>query len=130
MSPSLRDAMWSSSWSNHVAWKGGLMRKQLVRSPGGAVTGLLVDDTLYVAARPPHLERRDVETNQLGVQTEAVFQDTAALLVTLGLSYQNAMKFTFYPRTFHENYETVRTIRGRYLPDTQWVATGVELGLV
>jgi enamine deaminase RidA (YjgF/YER057c/UK114 family) len=106
------------------------MGKQLVQSPEGSISGLLVHDTLYVTARPPRHQRRDGETNQLAAQTEAVFQDTAALLRTLGLSYENAMKFTFYPRSFHENYQTVRTIRGKYLPDTQWVATSVELGLV
>jgi enamine deaminase RidA (YjgF/YER057c/UK114 family) len=106
------------------------MRKQLVHSPGGSASGLLVNDTLYISAKPPRTDGNGRAGNLLAAQTEAVFHDTEALLRSVGLSYENAMKFTFYPRTFHENYETFRTIRGRYLPDTRWVATGVELGLV
>jgi enamine deaminase RidA (YjgF/YER057c/UK114 family) len=103
---------------------------------GGHPHAILVDDTPYVGGRASTY-RGDRETGLLfGEHVDRVFRDTQAILRTAGLSYEHAMKCNFYVgRTgagygqFDENYVAMRTVRGRYLPDTRWAGTGVEMDL-
>jgi hypothetical protein len=94
---------------------------------------MLVDDTLYVGGRGSTYPG-DRETSVLF--GEHVDRDTQAILRATGLSYEHAMKCNFYVGRmgagygqFDENYVAMRTVRCRYLPDTRWAGTGVEMDL-
>jgi enamine deaminase RidA (YjgF/YER057c/UK114 family) len=104
---------------------------------GGHPHGVLVNDTLYVGARASAYAGDGDDDAPFGAHVDRVFRDTREILQAAGLSYENAMKCNFYVgRTgadygrFDENYVAMRTVRGRYLPDTRWAGTGVEMDLV
>jgi enamine deaminase RidA (YjgF/YER057c/UK114 family) len=99
---------------------------------------MLVSDTLYVGGRAS-IDGGDEGSGRevaFATQVDRVFRETGAILHAAGLSYEYAMKCNFYVgRTdasygrFDENYVAMRSVRGRYLPDTRWAGTGVEMGL-
>ena len=118
------------------------MRREAIVVPGLEQLGrhphavLVVDDTLYVGGRASTGSGDGDTRADFGAHEDRAFRETREILRAAGLWYENAMKCNFnVGRTgpnygqFDEGYVTMRTVRGRYLPDTRWAGTGVEMDL-